>query len=71
MTSRTENALKRKQTAEKLEAVVSSSDDDKSKGKARRVSTNDSASPAASLQVDKPMTTENAAIASIASTEHI
>jgi hypothetical protein len=53
MTLRTENAQKRKQTAEKPEAIVSSSsDDDQSKRKARRVSTNDSISAAASLQVD-------------------
>jgi hypothetical protein len=68
MTSRTENAQKRKQTAEKPEVIVSSSDDDQSKRKARRVSTNDSASKAVSLQVDTPVAIEKATVAIATST---
>ncbi len=60
MASRTESNRKRKQTAEKLEAVVSSSDDDQNKRKDGRVSTNASAAPATSLHVDTPVTTEKA-----------
>jgi hypothetical protein len=68
MTSRIENARKRK---EKPEAVVSSgSDDDQNKRKARRVSTDAAASNAASLQVDTPVVTEENTAANTASTEH-
>jgi hypothetical protein len=59
MTSRTENARKRKQTAEGLEVVVSSDNDrSKSKSKARRVSTDALASTIAFRQ-----TTEKASVA--------
>jgi hypothetical protein len=65
MTSIIENARKRKQTAEKPEAVVSS-DDGQSKSKARRVSSDTLASTVASLQVDTPLVTENATTANTA-----
>jgi hypothetical protein len=71
MTSRTENARKRKEKAEKPEVVISSgSDDDQSQRKARRVSTNAAASNATSLQVDTPVVTEENTAANNASTKH-
>jgi hypothetical protein len=61
MTFRTDNARKRKEMAEKPDVVISSgSDDDKIERKARRVSTNASASTATSPQVDTLVATENA-----------
>jgi hypothetical protein len=68
MTSTTENALKRKETAEKPEAVVSN---DQNKRKARRVSTDDSPSNATFLQFNTPVVSEKAAAANTAFTEHI
>jgi hypothetical protein len=68
MTSRTENARKRK---EKPEAVVSSGSDDGDRSKqrkARRVSTDTAAAPAASLRVDTPVVTEENTAVSTAST---
>jgi hypothetical protein len=55
-----------KANGEKLEAVVSS-DDGQRKSKARRVSTDVSASNAASLHVDTPAVTENATTANTTS----
>jgi hypothetical protein len=63
MTSRTENARKRKQTTTIPEVLVSS---DESKNKARRVSTSAAAPTAAALQ-----TTEAASVANTAPTESI
>jgi hypothetical protein len=66
MTSRTENARKRKQTTEKPEAVSSSSDDGQSKSKARRVSSDTLTSTVAILQVDTPVVAENTTTANTA-----
>jgi hypothetical protein len=69
MTSRTENTLKRKQSAEEPEVVVSS-DDDHSKSKARRVSTDASlVSTIASHQTTGESITANAASTTIATRE--
>jgi hypothetical protein len=54
MPSRTANARKRKETTTIPEVLVSSDDHSKSQSKARRVSTDASASATASLQVDTP-----------------
>ncbi len=66
MASLSENTRKRKQTTTGPEIVVSS-DDDQSKSKARRVSTDASASIAPLLQVDTPVVTEEATAADTAS----
>jgi hypothetical protein len=68
MTSRTENARKRKQTTTTPEVIVCS-DDGHSKSKRRRVSTDAAAPTAASLQVDTPVPTETSTTANAASTE--
>jgi hypothetical protein len=66
MASLSENTRKRKQTTTGPEIVVSS-DDDQSKSKARRVSTDASASIAALLQVDTPVVTERVTTANASS----
>jgi hypothetical protein len=70
MTSRSENARKRKQTTTIPEVLVSS-DDDQNKSKARRVSTNALVPTAASLQVDTPAMTEEVTAANAASIMHV
>jgi hypothetical protein len=67
---RTENARKRKETAEQPEVVFSSGSDDgdrRKQRKARRVSADAAVSTATSLQVDTPVVTDKSTIANTAS----